>query len=311
MLPRPYTVVDLHSHTWGSDGRSSPTDIARAAKTAGLHFLALTDHHTNMKDETGAAADALLSVGITPIVGCEYSTEQGHLLIFGLPVEHHRWGMYPNIQTVIDDANAAGAICIVPHAYKGYKRSLKENLEKVTGLAAVEALNGQVEDSTPALNRLAEQSAIRMGVPMVASSDAHTATDLGLAYTRFDGHLSTVGEVLNALRSGRGFTPFRSRRLKERALEAEKRQKEADARRKEWAQEDREFFAANGIDPADIDGDGYQMGFFDPAYTRDSGKRVPQFPELDDEPKKSVLGSLKDEFKDRVRNWNKSQKWKG
>ena len=112
------TRADLHSHTRGSDGTSTPAQIALAAKQAGLHILCLTDHHTNETDEVHKVADALRGVGVLPIIGCEYSTQQGHLLIYGIDVPAKAYGMYPDMQAVIDDVNALGGCCITPHPYK-------------------------------------------------------------------------------------------------------------------------------------------------------------------------------------------------
>ena len=36
--------IDLHIHTWFSDGASSPTDIVKRAKEAGYDKIAITDH---------------------------------------------------------------------------------------------------------------------------------------------------------------------------------------------------------------------------------------------------------------------------
>ena len=205
--------VDLHSHTRGSDGRGTPAQIALAARRAGLDALCLTDHHTNTTTEVAAVADALLAVGVHPILGTEYSTEQGHLLVFGLVVPPYRWGTYPEMQTVIDDVNRMGGACVVPHPFKGYKRALKEHLVKVRGLCGVEAINGQIGGPKDFQNASAAKAAKRMGVPTVGSSDAHDPDDIGRVYTEFDGHVRTTADLVTALRSGIGFRPMLNAKL--------------------------------------------------------------------------------------------------
>ena len=37
---------DLHMHTTFSDGRLTPEELVAAAKTAGLSYMAITDHDT-------------------------------------------------------------------------------------------------------------------------------------------------------------------------------------------------------------------------------------------------------------------------
>lgn len=207
------TKIDLHSHTKGSDGTGTPAQIALAAKSAGLHALCLTDHHTNETREVYEVADALRNVGVLPIIGCEYSTAQGHLLIYGVDVPQDcAWGRYPDMQAVIDEVNGLGGACIVPHAYKGYTRALHEKVEKLTGLVAIESLNGQVEERTPQTNRLARASAIKMGVPRVGASDAHFPGIVGITYTEFDGEIPDEKTFLAALRSGK-FRAMRNEKL--------------------------------------------------------------------------------------------------
>lgn len=198
------TKIDLHTHTKGSDGHGTPRQIATSAKAAGLHGLCLTDHHTNLTDEVNAVADALRAVDVLPIIGCEYSTADGHLLIFGLDVPKWAWGEYPKMQDVIDDVNKLGGVCIVPHPYKGYQRALHERLETIKGLVAVESLNGQIETSINIENnRKARESAKRMGVGRTGASDAHFPQDIGVTYTEFDGAIPDEQTFLTALRSGK------------------------------------------------------------------------------------------------------------
>ena len=40
------TMIDLHSHSSGSDGALSPTELVKYAKEKGLEAIAITDHDT-------------------------------------------------------------------------------------------------------------------------------------------------------------------------------------------------------------------------------------------------------------------------
>jgi len=66
-----------HVHTTRSDGRGSPTDVARAARSAGLDFVVLTDHNP-AELATPVREDGVLLVG-----GEESSTPFGHLADVG------------------------------------------------------------------------------------------------------------------------------------------------------------------------------------------------------------------------------------
>jgi predicted metal-dependent phosphoesterase TrpH len=62
-------VIDLHTHTTASDGRSAPSALVAEARAAGITVLAVTDHDTmaSWTEASAAARDA----GITPVPGIE------------------------------------------------------------------------------------------------------------------------------------------------------------------------------------------------------------------------------------------------
>ncbi|MEX2582957.1 MAG: PHP domain-containing protein [Gemmatimonadota bacterium] len=64
--------VDLHLHTWVSDGDASPSDIVRLASSAGLAVIAVTDHDTAAGVAEARAAADLVSMTVVP--GIEVST---------------------------------------------------------------------------------------------------------------------------------------------------------------------------------------------------------------------------------------------
>jgi predicted metal-dependent phosphoesterase TrpH len=62
-------VIDLHTHTTASDGRSAPAALARQAHRAGITVLGVTDHDTTAGVPAVAAAAA--AYGITVVPGIE------------------------------------------------------------------------------------------------------------------------------------------------------------------------------------------------------------------------------------------------
>ncbi|MFT4288654.1 PHP domain-containing protein [Nocardioides sp.] len=64
--------IDLHTHSWVSDGTDAPGDLIRAARAAGLDVVALTDHDTAAGWPEAAAAAA--EVGVELVRGMEIST---------------------------------------------------------------------------------------------------------------------------------------------------------------------------------------------------------------------------------------------
>ncbi|KQO62904.1 metal-dependent phosphoesterase [Curtobacterium sp. Leaf261] len=75
MVSVPDHLIDLHTHSSVSDGTERPADLVRAAATAGLDVVALTDHDTTAGwDEATEAATAL---PLTLVPGLELSTRIG------------------------------------------------------------------------------------------------------------------------------------------------------------------------------------------------------------------------------------------
>jgi predicted metal-dependent phosphoesterase TrpH len=74
--------VDLHTHTYYSDGALSPYELVRLAKSRGIAALAVTDHDT--VDGLPEAADAGEKFGVEVVNGVEMSVTLGeqelHLL---------------------------------------------------------------------------------------------------------------------------------------------------------------------------------------------------------------------------------------
>jgi 3',5'-nucleoside bisphosphate phosphatase len=74
--------IDLHTHSWASDGTQSPADVVSAAVEARLDVLALTDHDTT--SGWGEAASAAAHAGIALVRGieisCRYEAVSIHLL---------------------------------------------------------------------------------------------------------------------------------------------------------------------------------------------------------------------------------------
>lgn len=70
------TDVDLHLHTWYSDGATSPASVVDWAAKRGLTMIAITDHDgVDGIDEAALAAAALPGRGMEVIPGIELSTE--------------------------------------------------------------------------------------------------------------------------------------------------------------------------------------------------------------------------------------------
>ncbi len=63
-------LIDLHTHSFASDGTESPAQVMQGAKAAGLTVVALTDHDTTAGWAEAAAA---VPAGLTLVPGVEIS----------------------------------------------------------------------------------------------------------------------------------------------------------------------------------------------------------------------------------------------
>lgn len=196
------TKLDLHLHTRGSDGSSSAEEIVKAALAAGLDGFAITDHHKTATAEGLKVAELARKAGLLVFRGCEYSTSDGHCLVFGCDVAELNLGMYPAMQDLITAVNRAGGVAVPSHPYHGYKHKLGDKVKTLRGIAAVEVANGQVSVRTPSENAEAVTAAKARRAKTTGGSDAHVASYIGTCFTEFRGTVKTERELVRALRHG-------------------------------------------------------------------------------------------------------------
>ena len=82
--------IDLHTHSDRSDGTMPPREVVRAAATAGLDVLALTDHDTAVGWAEAAATAEEAGVGFVPgmEISCVHAGRGLHLLAYLLDPTH-------------------------------------------------------------------------------------------------------------------------------------------------------------------------------------------------------------------------------
>jgi hypothetical protein len=209
---RQTTRLDLHVHTRGSDGTGSPEEIIAKAIERGLDGLVICDHHRTVTAEGTRVIELGRQYGLIMLRGCEYSTKQGHCLVYGCDVDALNLGRYPEMQAVIDAAERAGGVAFPSHPYYGYRETCGDHVRQLRGLVAFETLNGQNEVRARETNEKAEAVAQEMGLRGVGGSDAHNPEQVGLIYTVFLGLVHTERELVKALRAG-GFRALRNRRV--------------------------------------------------------------------------------------------------
>ncbi len=194
--------IDCHCHTRHSnDNWLEPLDLVRRARELGLDGIVVTEHHSY---EASAAAERIgAAEGLLVLRGVEVSTDQGHLLLYGLTDDG--WNIwrrdnYLPIREVIERAAALGAISVPAHPFRRTGLScLREGLLDLAGIAAVETHNGGNLDE---YNEPAIWSASYLGVPGLGGSDCHKAQAIGRCATEFHEPVTDMASFLAAVRAG-------------------------------------------------------------------------------------------------------------
>jgi len=201
--------ADLHCHSAASfDSLADPKAMMDKASRVGLTHLAITDHE---RIDGAQAAAAMAPPGLQVIVGEEIRSADGDLLGLFL-----REPVPPGLSASETAAaiHEQGGLVGLPHPFDSYRSSggskasmAEQKLEELAAIVDyVEIHNARAyRDANP----LAAAFAQRHGLPGVASSDAHSVTEIGVSSTVLPGHFSTA-EELRALLPQAGITPGRA-----------------------------------------------------------------------------------------------------
>lgn len=202
------TKLDLHVHTKGSDGIGHPDEFVKAIQDAGLDGITITDHHRSITLEGYSVLEAIKEAGLIALLGCEYSTLEGHCLVYGVNVAELHLGFYPSMQFVIDTVHSSGGVAFPSHPYRGVKETLGDRIYTLNGLTHAETYNGQNEagngfspTSRPEANAKAYKAAKELNLGMTGGSDAHQPARIGTCYTEFADNIKTSADLVEALRS--------------------------------------------------------------------------------------------------------------
>ncbi|RPF34281.1 hypothetical protein EDD92_4230 [Streptomyces sp. TLI_185] len=202
---------DCHLHTWYSDGRRTPAEVAALARAAGLDFINSSDHNTHSSHPhwASAAGDDLLIM-----LGEEVTTRNGHVLALGTDpgtfvdwryrARDNRWATYAR------RIHSAGGLVVPAHPHAtcvgcGWKFGFGE-------ADAVEVWNGPwTPDDEVTLaewdNMLV--ASVREGrdwIPAMGNSDAHRNPDVvGMPQTVVLAEDLTREAIQDGIRAGRSY----------------------------------------------------------------------------------------------------------
>ena len=195
-------IIDLHVHEeiFSACSRMSLEDAVTFARYHGLDALCITNH-----DSLDIAGSAMLRVVDFPVfVGVEISTRQGDMLAFGL---QSLPSSTPTAQECIDFVAEQNGFSCAAHPFRAWSRVLGNCLDGLRGLDGVETLNGGNNEQE---NSQASQACERMGLIALGGSDAHRGQDVGRCATWFPEPVTSMQELIQAVKSGRCLPVMRS-----------------------------------------------------------------------------------------------------
>lgn len=190
-------LVDLHIHEskYSLDSHVSLEKIVEEAKRKGLDGIAITDHDDIQIKEEAEALSRKLNYPI--FVGVEYLTLEGDIVAFG--IDEVPEGRIP-AQEFVNLVNEAGGVCISAHPFRTNNRGLKDNLYTIQGLAGIEGYNGSTDEKN---NLKAVESAKKLGIQVVGSSDAHHQVAVGRFATKLPFPVKNVDELIKAIKTNK------------------------------------------------------------------------------------------------------------
>jgi predicted metal-dependent phosphoesterase TrpH len=203
-------LIDLHSHTWprSHDSVLNPNDLVERAKRAGLDAIVFTEHDT-LWDEASVREIAERH-GFPVLAGVEISTDDGHILVFG--IDKYVFGMHRADQ-LAKYVEAAGGAMVAAHPYRRqmpwYIRNDEEYEQALQRAArnpayqycqALEELNGRGSDKE---NAFAKRLCDMMGMPGTGGTDSHAIQDIGKCATYFEREIRSERDLIAEILAGR------------------------------------------------------------------------------------------------------------
>lgn len=170
-------------------------DMLRTAARRDIQAVAITDHNRTDGSEEGRRLAR--ETGLLCIRGMELSAREGHILVYGLqdPVPTRLPGL-----EAVERIREQGGLAVAAHPYRFWS-GLGESVVRRIPFEGVEGLNAR---TTRRDNQRAERLAQDLGLPMTAGSDAHRLSDLGRGLLILPDGYESEGDLLAAIRRGRG-----------------------------------------------------------------------------------------------------------
>jgi len=159
-------MIDLHTHTYASDGTYSPTALVTLAKEQGIEAIAVTDHDTI--EGLPEAMEAGERLGVEVVPGMELSVEYGpgSMHILGLLINLEDKGLNDTLAKLQESRSSRNPQIIEKLNELGMPITMEE-VEKISGggqlgrphIAAALVKNGHVNNTQEAFDKYLKKGA--------------------------------------------------------------------------------------------------------------------------------------------------------
>jgi len=189
--------IDLHVHSkFSTDNNADPEETVLRAIELGLHGIVFTEHYYYGASEPVEVLKDKYKDSIMIIRGVEFSTAEGHCLVFGTDTD--KLGIkHAPAADVVRFVNKAGGVVIPSHPYRP-GTSLGDLVHSVDGITGLEGYNGA---NMYAFNVKAINAAKTLKLPYTGGSDAHDPQEVGSCYTVFRDFV-TYENFIDLLKAG-------------------------------------------------------------------------------------------------------------
>jgi len=201
--------ADFHIHTRVSpDSQLTPGALIRACQRKGIDLIAVTDHHS-----IRGALDVREIAPFPVIIGAELKTADGEII--GLFLEED---IPPGLSAreSVKRIKDQGGIVQVPHPFDRFRRkhiTLPALMDILPNVDIIEAFNARTTLKSDTMRgvEFIRQHREQYEIRPVGVSDAHTAREIGNAYTdfpAFEGREDFMDALRHASIHGRRTTPL-------------------------------------------------------------------------------------------------------
>jgi predicted metal-dependent phosphoesterase TrpH len=189
--------IDLHVHSkYSTDNNADPEETVLRAIELGLQGIAFTEHYYYGASEPVEVLKDKYKDSIMIFRGVEFSTAEGHCLVFGTDTD--KLGIkHAPATDVVRFVSKAGGVVIPSHPYRP-GTSLGDLVHSVNGITGLEGYNGA---NMYAFNVKAIDAARTLKLPYTGGSDAHDPQEVGSCYTVFRDPV-TYENFIDSLKAG-------------------------------------------------------------------------------------------------------------